>query len=319
MMNHHINSHMRVGIIHPMVFPEVMKGEGPIIETALKILEDPFFGAIEVSWVKNEDTRKQLATLLHQSGMSVVYAAGPPILTNRLNLNALDDEQRKKSVQEFKMLIDEAYSLGAKIFTFFSGPCPEETDKEKAKALLLDSLKQLCRYAQDKAREYTMFLSLENFDRTIDKKCLIGPTSEATEIAKTVCAEYKNFGLTVDLSHLPLLGETPSQALNVAKEYLAHVHIGNCVLKDKNHPYYGDTHPRFGIEGGENDIEELAEFLYYLRDCGYFQKELPTTMPVVSFEVKPTKGESSLILIANSKRKLLEAWEKSWILEKVMV
>ncbi|MCW4020929.1 MAG: sugar phosphate isomerase/epimerase, partial [Candidatus Bathyarchaeota archaeon] len=121
---------------------------------------------------------------------------------------------------------------------------------------------------------------------------------------------YDNVGLTVDLSHLPLLYETPQQAFTAAKPYLEHVHIGNCVVKDASHPLYGDQHPRFGVSGGENSVEELAEFLRVLKDVGYFNKKTATRLPVVSFEVKPAAGESSEVLIANSKRVLMEAWSK---------
>jgi len=58
------------------------------------------------------------------------------------------------------------------------------------------------------------------------------------------------------------------------------------------HPAFGDNHPRFGAPGGENGVRELAEFLQELIKIGYFDKQLPTRMPVVSFEVKPMPGES---------------------------
>ncbi len=82
-------------------------------------------------------------------------------------------------------------------------------------------------------------------------------------------------------------------------------------MKDKNHPLYGDQHPRFGIPGGESSIEELTEFLRVLKEIGYFSKKTATRLPVVSFEVKPSSGESSEVLIANSKRVFAEACAKS--------
>jgi len=79
-------------------------------------------------------------------------------------------------------------------------------------------------------------------------------------------------------------------------------------MRDKSHPLYADQHPRFGVRGGENNTRELSVFLRALKDIGYFDKKTATTSPVVSFEVKPAAGETSGIIIANSKRVFLDAW-----------
>ena len=60
-------------------------------------------------------------------------------------------------------------------------------------------------------------------------------------------------------------------------------------MRDKEHPDYGDQHPRFGIIGGENNVKELTEFLKVLLDIGLLNYQNP---PIVSFEVKPLAGET---------------------------
>ena len=87
---------------------------------------------------------------------------------------------------------------------------------------------------------------------------------------------------------------------------MAHIHIGNCVKKE-GHPAYGDQHPRFGIEGGENDVPEVVEFLQELFHIGYLGEG---KRPIVAFEVKPLPGESSEMVIAGAKRTLVEAWSR---------
>ena len=111
----------------------------------------------------------------------------------------------------------------------------------------------------------------------------------------------------VDLSHLPLLGESAEYAIKTAGKYLVHAHIGNCLLKDRNHPAYGDKHPAFGMAGSENDVAELTLFLKALMNAGYIGEGKQN---VVAFEVKPLSGESSRVVIANAKRTLLEAWAR---------
>lgn len=68
----------------------------------------------------------------------------------------------------------------------------------------MDSISEIC----DHAQPYGITISLENFDRDGDKKCLVGPSRESNPIAERVRAlGHHNFGLTIDLSHLPLLGD----------------------------------------------------------------------------------------------------------------
>ena len=133
------------------------------------------------------------------------------------------------------------------------------------------------------------------------------PTNEARKLAAEVRKEFDNFGLMVDLSHLPLLNETPTEAIMPIKGYLVHAHMGNCIMRDKEHPGYGDQHPRFGIDGGENDTEELVVFLRTLLKIGFLNDKNPS---IVSFEVKPLAGETSEVVIANAKRVLKEAWTR---------
>jgi sugar phosphate isomerase/epimerase len=304
-----INAHCHVGIIHPMAFPEVMTGEGPILETLRQLAQDEFFQAIEVSWIKDSKVRAEAKAILAQSGVEVIFVGQLPLLQQKLNLNALEEKARQAAIAQCCQLVDQAYELGAAMMGLVSGPDPGEAERPRATELLIDSLKQICRYAQEKAETQMLAIALENFDRKIDKKALIGPTADAVLVAEAVKAEYSNFGLTVDLSHQPLLGEKAAEMVVTAIDHLILVHIGNCVT-DPSAPAYGDQHPRFGWPGGVNGVEQVRLFLEACYYAGYFKKSCPTLMPVISFEVKPQPGEESSLIIANAKRILQEAWAK---------
>jgi sugar phosphate isomerase/epimerase len=297
-----------VGIVHGMAFPQVPGKERPVLETIEKILSDDFFGAIEIAPIDDESVRKKAAQMLATSGVDVIVAGQPPLLMGGLNLNAPDKKARAKAIETCKRSVDQAYELGAQIVAVLSGPYAGPDTAAEQTALLVDSLKQICAYAQEKGEDYLLAVALETFDRDIDKKCLIGPTSEAAAVAEKVKAEFSNFGLLIDLSHQPLLGEPLHEMVIQSVDHLILVHIGNCVLNDKSHPAYGDKHPRFGIPGGENGVEQVQKFLEALFYSGYFKKSVPTRKPVISFEVKPMEGETSELVIANAKRTLREAW-----------
>ena len=304
-MNESMYRYMDVGLIHFMAYPSTIRGEGPILETVKAIADDDYFTLIEITWIKDDEIRKQVKDLLTVAGMKIAYGAQPALLTQKLNLNPEDEEERRKAVDQIKACIDEAYYMGARGCALLAGKDPGEAQRDKAKKLLVESLKELCAYSRSKGN---MPIILETFDREpYGKNAVAGPTIESVAIAEAVKAECSNFGLMLDLSHLPMLGESSREALTAAKDHLIHVHIGNCVIRDPSHPAYGDEHPRFGICGGESGVEELAEFLSVLFDIGYLNTEGPKA---VSFEVKPIAAlnESSETVIANAKRALNKAW-----------
>ena len=297
-MKDYIHSYMKVGIVQLMAFPDT-----DTVESIRKIAEDEFFGAIEIASIPS-DIRDEVDKILGTSKLVVGYVGQAALLGQKLDLNSPVPQQREAATSQIKSAVDEAYSLGAKQLAVLSGPTPTPDKREKAKELLVDSLAQICGYAQSKGN---LGITLEIFDRDVDKKCLIGPTEEGVEIAREVRRHYANFGLMVDLSHLPLLKESADHALKTARDYLAHIHIGNCILKDKNHPAYGDKHPPFGLAVGENDVEQVRLFLKALMEIGYIGEGKQN---VVAFEVKPLSGQSPEIVVANAKRTLMEAWAK---------
>ena len=297
-MNDYIHSYMKIGIVQLMAFPDT-----DTVESIKKIAEDEFFGAIEIASIPG-DIRDEVVNILEASKLVIGYVGQLALLSQKLDLNSSVPQQREAAISQIKSGVDEAYSLGAKQLAVLSGPTPTPDKREKAKELLVDSLTQICGYAQSKGN---LSITLEIFDRDIDKKCLIGPTEEAVEIAREVRRHYPNFGLLVDLSHLPLLKESADRALKTAKDYLTHVHIGSCILKDKSHPAYGDKHPPFGLAVGENDVEEVRLFLKALMEIGYIGEGKQN---IVAFEVKPLSGQSPEVVVANAKRTLMEAWSK---------
>jgi len=297
-MKDYIHSYMKMGIVQLMAFPDM-----DTVESIKKIAEDEFFGAIEIASIPG-DIRAKVDKILEASKLVIGYVGQAALLGQKLDLNSSVPQQREAAISQIKSGVDEAYSLGAKQLAVLSGPTPTPDKREKAKELLVDSLTQICGYAQNKGN---LSITLEIFDRDIDKKCLIGPTEEGVEIAREVRRHYPNFGLLVDLSHLPLLKESADHALKTAQDYLAHIHIGNCILKDKSHPAYGDKHPPFGLAAGENDVEEVRLFLKALMEIGYIDEGKQN---VVAFEVKPLSGQSPEVVVANAKRTLMEAWAK---------
>ena len=59
-MNHRIQDYASVGIVHFMMWKDTIRGEGDhrSVDT---VLADPYFSAIEVTWIKNAAATSAIA------------------------------------------------------------------------------------------------------------------------------------------------------------------------------------------------------------------------------------------------------------------
>lgn len=295
------------GIVHGLAFLACRAGEGPIVETLQHIVNDTAFGAVEIAPPKDPAVRAKARDLLAQSQLQVVYLPILPIIIEGLGIADEDAGKRQAALDKLKSLLDEAIEFNAPMAMVTGPKDPGPAGREAATARLVEDLQALCDYSDAKSKQRRLFITLENFDRDIEKKRLIGPTVEAAALADAV--DRSNFGLTIDLSHLPLINETPAHALQTAGRHLIHAHIGNCVIDHPESPLQGDFHPRFGHPLGCNDLPEVIEFLTQLNAVNYWQnaKARLGSTPILSMEIRQS-DESSETVIANGKRTFERAW-----------
>jgi sugar phosphate isomerase/epimerase len=296
-----IQKYFKVGIVSFMAYPSLSSGDDP--ETLKKLSRfacDSYFNAVEVAWIKDREVKRQAAKLLESSRIEVCYGASPRFLKTGKNANALDEAERVKAEETLIEAVDEAKELGAGSVAFLSGKWSKETFDENY-SQLLKTTRAACSYAKEK----NIFVELEVFDYDIAKASLIGPAPLAARFAADMRMTHPNFGLLVDLSHIPMCRETPAFAISVMRPYITHFHIGNTVCLDKSAEGYGDEHQRFGFPGGSNDVPELLDFLQVLKKEGFFRPDSPY---VLSFEVKPWGDEDPEAVIEGSKRALDRAW-----------
>ncbi len=298
-MNESMHRYFKPGLISFMAYPETMRGEGPVLESIRKVLVDDYFDAIEITHIADAEVRAKAKALLEQSHITVCYGAQPRFLSSGKNVNDLDEEKRKEAEALLIDSIDEAEYLGAKGVAFLSGKFDPEK-KDEAFAQLLKTTKAACDYAKTKG----MMVELEVFDFDLDKKSLIGPAPYAAAFAAEMRNYTNNFGLIVDLSHIPQTYESSKFAIRTMRPYITHLHIGSAVMTPGAEAF-GDTHPRFGFPNGANGVPEVVDFLKVCFEEGLFDEEDPMVM---SFEVKPWGDEDADVVVANAKRVLNRAW-----------
>jgi hypothetical protein len=103
-------------------------------------------------------------------------------------------------------------------------------------------------------KEKNMPVELEVFDNDLDKKALIGPAPLAAKFAADMRETFNNFGLLIDLSHIPQTHETSRFVIQTLKPYITHLHFGSAVLGSPSMEAYGDTHPRFNFPNSVNSV-----------------------------------------------------------------
>ena len=297
-MTDSIHKYFKVGTLQWMSYPR-MDGLASLTE----ICRDDFFDAIEININKlgdiTEDSAKEARKLLVQSHLKVCYGAQPSLLGNKLNPNAVDEDERQKAEDELLRSLERAQFFGASEMAFLAGMWEEGT-KEQSYRQLLKTTINVCR----KASEMGMKVELEVFDYDVDKGSLIGPSHLAAGFAAEVRTYCPNFGLLIDLSHIPICHEKPIDVIRTCRPYITHLHFGNAVA-DPAAEGYGDRHQRLGYPGSANDIAELTDFLQVLKEEGFFDEQDPF---VLSMEISPTADEDEAIVLANSKRCLNRAW-----------
>lgn len=295
-MKDSIHKYFQIGTIQWMSHPPA---DYEVLDSIKTICCDEFFDALEVTQIKEDSVREAAGRMLEQAHMKVCYGAQPRLLGPGLNPNNVDEEGRLQAERTLLEAVDEAEMLGAKGIAFLAGKWEEKT-KDQAYRQLLKTTKNVCDYAAGKG----MFVELEVFDYDMDKAALIGPAPYAAKFAADMRSMCSNFGLIVDLSHFPTTYETSKFVVQTLRPYITHFHIGNAVVK-KGCEAYGDQHPRFGFPGSANDIAQLLDFFRVLKEEGFLNAEAPY---VLSFEVKPWKGEDGDLILAGTKRVINRAW-----------
>lgn len=298
-----------LGIVMSASFPELGSGSGPVVGNLDYILNTDLFRVVETTYRNNEQEFIELQQYLSRRGVRTIYLAPSAIQERRLDPNSLDEAERQKAVEVLKGFVEKAYLLRAEKLMVCSGPDPGPMDRERAKRQLIKSLNELLEWTHQSKKDYLLELILENFDRELQKKRLLGPTHESVELIMEVKKNFGNINLILDQSHLRQLGEDHQESLFLARNCLGHVHLANCLLKDQSHPQWGDGHPAFSMEGSELGTNDIVEMLHTLFQIGYLKEGGSDKLPTISLEVKPSPPDSDpYATFRDTCNTFLEAW-----------
>src|SRR5829696_722596 len=147
------------GVVHPLVFFECRGGEGPILETLPAVIDDPFFGAIEIAPIKNPEIRQRAIALLASAQIQVVYLPILPIIVENLGIASADSAERAAVIERMKTLLDEAIEFDAPLAMITGPRDPGAAEREAATARLVEDLQVLCDYAAGQSRSRLLHIT----------------------------------------------------------------------------------------------------------------------------------------------------------------
>jgi len=245
---------------------------------AIKTLKKYDICFIEFYYKGND--KKTIKEYLTDHDIKSIYLGAMAAKQKNLNLSSPNKELRKESVQEMKKCIDDAYFYGAYSILINSGRRPDNEEDQIAYEYLKKSLEELLKYIDVSTKDYKLNLTLEPGDTGIDSFSLVGNTDLAIKLVREMREKYQNFSLTMDTSHLRQLDEKPLDSIKKAFPYCNHIHLANCIIKDKTSNLYGDKHPEFGIEGGEISIKEFKNILETIKEM-YIESELMVGLEII--------------------------------------
>ncbi|MEM1560728.1 MAG: TIM barrel protein [Ignisphaera sp.] len=282
-----------IGIVAFMIFPDLTQLTKDFSERLKPLIVDPFFDLIEMTPIVDDVEWNKVAKLNEDYEKRFALALQPLIINRGLNVNALDEVERRKAVEFILNEVRRAGLRGMKAVGLCSGPNVEGPNREVAMEALVKSLTEI----GSEASKYGMKVFLETFDIMWDRKRLVGPLSETVKVVEKVREAVRDVYIMWDLSHAPLLNEEP-EVLKSYPEFVGHIHIG-CGKKvgDK----LLDTHPGFYRPGALNTEVDVVRLLRVLHDIGY--------KGAISFEIKPEQDQNPFEALNAGKGVLLRAFQ----------
>ena len=300
-MNGDIRDYGRLGLVYFMLYPHCMEDPDYHVRTLLEFARRTDIETLDCCIPYDGKRRESLVPALKNCGKEIVYAAHLFPL-RKISLASVNLQEQDLARLFLRDQIPLAAATGSTGFILASGADVPEEDRPPARQAFADFCRWFCR----ELKPYDITALLEPFDRTVDKKFLYGPTRECVDLIESLRPENDNFGIELDMAHLPLMGESFASALKTCAPCLKRIHLGNCVLKDKTHPWYGDLHPPIGLEGGEIDVPQLVEIFRLCLEYGYLDKQ---NRGALVMEMRPFPGKTEDETVQDNIRRIEQAWK----------
>lgn len=266
---------MKYGICLTPIYPQAIS-DYKLMEGLLeKIVCQKFIDCIEIYFEGSKEEQILFRNSIKNKSLEAVYLGGLPIKRDSIDISAEDEGIRRKSVDMCKEHIDRALNMGCKKIVVASG---QNWEKSGCRELIVQKMQKSLSELDDYCKGIEFQISVEPFPVKTEPYLAVGDIGLVYEIFQT--SAFHNVGITFDTSHISQLGADLDKSFELLMPWIRHVHLANCVMKDKKSPLYGDKHPVFIQEGGDFSLEVIRRFF---REKILSQK--PEKIDICSLEV----------------------------------
>ncbi len=268
---------MKYGICLTPIYPAAINDITVMSQVIEKTKNQKVFNCAEIYFEGSKEEENTIRKMSEDTGLDTVYLGGLPIKRDGIDISSGDEAERKKSVDKCKGHIDHAVRMGCVRIVVASGPdWKGDKDKKCIAEQMRKSLEELDIYCRGSRLE----VSVEPFPVRTDPYLAVGETKLVQDIFKD--SSFRNVGITFDTSHFSQLGEDIEESFQSLKPWIHHMHLANCVMRDKISPLYGDKHPAFSRKDGDFSIETIHDFYQRMKSKGELKEVDICSLEIVS-------------------------------------
>lgn len=293
----------RLGLVHHMLYASSLRDPDTHVSTLETLIRHPDIETLDCCLPDGRARQDRLVRAIRASNKEHINFAVHLFPYAELNLATPSAAEQRRVRLIMEDFINQAAAIGATGFIFAAGGPPAN----QATTAHHHAFANFCRWLCERLAPHGIDALLEPFDFDFDKCFLHGPIDRTLELIEEVAADFPNFGLELDMAHLPLMREPFVSAIERSASWLKRVHLGNCVMRDETDPFYGDRHPPIGYPGGEIDGPELDKILTTLIDVGFLQSANRGDLVI---EINPFPGRSVDESVSDNLNRVEASWAR---------
>ena len=301
-MSNELKNYARLGLVYQMLYWHCTVDPDYNEKTLAAFLKRTDIETFDFCLPYGRERRQRLIPAIKNAGFQRLVHATPLLPLPKLSFASVSYSEQA----QLRMIVDDmaaqAAECGCSGFMFASGGPPYA----KGTQANHDAFYDFCCWSCETLAKYNIDALLEPLDFDFDKAYLYGPLDINLELAERVTKNFPNFGLVLDVAHLPLMREDFAGAIRRSAKWTKRVHLGNCVMRNPADPFYGDRHPPIGYPGGEIDVPQLEIILKAFLDSGYLSTKNRGDLVL---ELNPFPGKSEDESVADNIQRVKTAWE----------
>ena len=290
-----------LGINHQFIHLQAIQDASYHRMSLASLIQDDRFDALDCWIWASKPWQTEEIRLLHNCNKLINYNIGDRAGEKVSCFASLIAAEQQYAWDTFRREADMAIAVGAQKIVIGSGP-DNTQNRQAAIEAYGDFIQKACAYLPQ-----SVSLNIEPTDRDMDKYFLFGPLDESAEfVVKLREQGVTNLAILLDMGHIPLLHDQIGPAINKVATCLGHIHLGNCIVSNRQHPLYGDKHVAWGEQDGAYQETDVSLFLSHLMKTNYLKGN---TRQTISFEMRPFSGQSASASISRFIKIFDQAWE----------